>query len=161
MGVAMSSRALHVALTATALVSGIILAGCARQDGGTDAAGAPSLTVTTRGTTPSHTSTAAPTSSTDRPTSSTEAPTLKPPSGPPKTPTDDLPTDIVVGTIVAANSPCFQLVDDEGRNYALYGTGTPAVTKGDTVRVKVTELTLKIDCGPGQEARIVSLDVIG
>ena len=94
------------------------------------------------------------------PLSATDLPTLKPPSGPPSRPTDDLPTDIVVGRITLASAPCLRLVTDDGVAWALYGTDVDRIDRDDVVRVKVAPLRLKIYCGPGQHAHIVSIEVV-
>jgi hypothetical protein len=90
----------------------------------------------------------------------TDLPTLTPPSAPPSRPTDDLPTDIVVGRITLASAPCLRLVTDDGAAWALYGTDVDRIERDDVVRVKVAPLRLKIYCGPGQHAHIVSIEVV-
>lgn len=148
-------RTAGAALLIGVLVTGA-LAACARP-------GDPSSPGASAGATTSAapSGTSGPATTSPPPLSATDLPTLKPPTAPPRSPTDQLPTDLVVGQITQVNGACYQLVDNEGRDWALYGTGVAKVAIGETVRVKVEPLTLKINCGPGQAARIVKLEVVG
>lgn len=84
---------------------------------------------------------------------------LPTPSEPPMTASDQLPTDVVVGTVkVATSGPCYLIETDDGVAYALYGSGG-TVGQGQRVRAKVEPLTQVVSCGPGIRAHIVTLDV--
>lgn len=84
---------------------------------------------------------------------------LPTPPKPPVTASDQLPTDVVVGTVMAASSgPCYHIETDDGIAYALYGSGG-TVERGQRIRVKVVPLVLAIKCGTGIHMRIVTFDV--
>lgn len=84
---------------------------------------------------------------------------LPTPPEPPVTASDQLPADVVVGTVLAASSgPCYLMETDDGIAYALYGSGG-AVARGQRIRVKVVPLVLAVTCGTGIHMRIVTLDV--
>jgi hypothetical protein len=137
--------------TIPAVLAALALAACAQP-------GSPA--------TPGPTSTPAPASPSvsattgQPPASATDLPTLTPPTAPPSRPTDDLPTDVVVGRITLASPPCLRLVTDDGAAWALYGSDIDQIRRDDVVRVKVAPLRLKIYCGPGQHAQIVSIEVV-
>ncbi|MEH0822561.1 MULTISPECIES: hypothetical protein [unclassified Micromonospora] len=100
----------------------------------------------------------------DRPTplSATELPTLPPPTGLPKKPTDNRPTNVVAGRINRGGpGPCYGLVTDDGRQYALHGPGMGSFAAGTTVRVTIAPADPAHDCGPGDAARIVKIDPVG
>jgi len=80
---------------------------------------------------------------------------------PPRTATDQLPSDIVVGWVTQGGSgPCYRLVTDDGQPWALYGDQGLTVAAGETVIVKIKPLVLKINCGPGEHAHIVKMEVV-
>lgn len=86
---------------------------------------------------------------------------MTPPSEIPKTPTDLLPTDILVGTITRGGTgPCYTMETNDGVPYALYGGDGVSLSKGDTVRVTFEPLRLKIYCGEGQHVAIVKLEIV-
>lgn len=70
---------------------------------------------------------------------------------PPKEPTDSLPeTGWVAGMItIGGKGPCYGLISDDGKRYALYGTSGTELAKGDRVKVKLETTPLRIYCGPG------------
>lgn len=89
-------------------------------------------------------------------------PTVAPESAPPKTPTDTLPTDVLVGTVTAGgDGPCYGMETNDGVRYALYGDDGTALKRGDTIRVTVEPLNIKIYCGPGQHVAILKLEIVG
>ncbi|MEV0730339.1 hypothetical protein [Polymorphospora sp. NPDC050346] len=92
------------------------------------------------------------------PLSSTDLPTLRPPSGPPQKPTDQLPDSIVTGLVVrGGNGPCFGVQNDDGKLYALHSSEGVRLQEGTFVRVKVEPLLLRINCGPGEHHSIVEV----
>ncbi|MGC5017167.1 hypothetical protein [Micromonospora sp. DT47] len=100
----------------------------------------------------------------DRPTplSATELPTLRRPTGPPKEPTDTRSTDVVAGRITRGGSgPCYGLVTDDGREYALHGPGMGSFAAGTTVLVTTGPADPAHDCGPGTPASIVKISRVG
>lgn len=93
-----------------------------------------------------------------RPESSVPPPTAVPPSAPPKTPSDDRRADWIAGRITrAGGGPCYGLVTDDGKVYALYSTEKMSLKVGDTVRVQVAPLRLKISCGEGTHRSAVTI----
>ncbi|WP_446212335.1 hypothetical protein [Micromonospora sp. IBSANI012] len=100
----------------------------------------------------------------DRPTplSATDLPTLGPATGLPKKPTDDRPTNVVAGRINRGGSgPCYGLVTDDGRQYALHGPGMGSFVVGTTVLVTIGPADPAHDCGPGDAASIVRISPVG
>jgi len=130
----------------------IVLAGCAAPRG--DASGAPPGT-----SAPPLTATAPP--ETTPPVPPTGLPTMRPPSEPPRTATDQLPSDVVVGWVMNGGSgPCYRLVTDDGQPWALYSDEGMTVPAGATVIVKIKPLLVKINCGPGEHAHIVKMEIV-
>jgi hypothetical protein len=96
------------------------------------------------------------------PDRTTPTPPRRPPSGLPTEPTDNLPTDLVVGTVTAGGSgPCYGMTTDDGVQYALYGRDGVTLTEGDTIRVWIEPLMLQIFCGPGQHVAITKIEIVG
>ncbi|SCG63269.1 hypothetical protein [Micromonospora halophytica] len=96
------------------------------------------------------------------PLSATELPTLPPTPTLPKTPTDSRRTDVLAGRIVRGGSgPCYGLVTDDGREYALYGVGMGSYGTETTVKVTISSAVPRIDCGPGIPASIVKISPVG
>ncbi|SCG63167.1 hypothetical protein [Micromonospora coxensis] len=96
------------------------------------------------------------------PLSATELPTLPPTPTLPKTPTDSRRTDVLAGRIVrGGDGPCYGLVTDDGREYALYGAGMGTYGTGTTVKVTISSAVPRIDCGPGIPASIVKISPVG
>ncbi|WP_346537057.1 hypothetical protein [Micromonospora sp. DPT] len=91
------------------------------------------------------------------PLSATPPPTLRRPAGPPKKPTDNRPTDLIAGRITrGGDGPCYTLVDENEREYALHGPDAGELTEGSFVTLRVTPRTDTVDCGPGIPMRIVT-----
>jgi hypothetical protein len=68
---------------------------------------------------------------------------------------------VVVGTVTLGGSgPCYRIVTDDGQPWSLYGNDGMAVSAGAVVLVKIKPLTLKINCGPGQRAHIVKMEIV-
>jgi hypothetical protein len=83
-------------------------------------------------------------------------PPVNPPANrPPQKPTDTVVPGWIVGTVTAASSgPCYGMVTDDGRQYALYSSAGYAARRGERIRVQVDQLKLKIYCGPGMHASV-------
>ena len=119
-------------------------AGCAGEAGGDGAAPAPSGTSASSPATSAATSAATPL-----------------PGTPPKTPSDDRGTDRIAGRITEdATGPCYGLITDDGKVYALYSTERLALKKGDTVRVRVAPPRLKISCGAGTQMSALEIEKV-
>ena len=79
------------------------------------------------------------------------------PGDPPKTPSDTTQTSFVTGTVVAGGTgPCYGLETDDGKRYALYGSGG-SLSIGQRIRVEIAAQTQAVSCGPGQLVRIVAV----
>ncbi|MET7667819.1 hypothetical protein [Micromonospora luteifusca] len=88
----------------------------------------------------------------------TPLPTLRPPTGPPRHPTDARKANVLAGRITRGGTgPCYGLVTDDGRQYALHGPGMGSFAVGTTVRVTVGPADQTVDCGPGTPATIVTI----
>ncbi|MBY8871875.1 hypothetical protein K7640_08485 [Micromonospora sp. PLK6-60] len=91
------------------------------------------------------------------PLSATDLPTLGRPSAPPRKPTDNRPRDLIAGRIVRGGSgPCYGLVDENDREYALHGPDAGELPIGAFVTLRVAPRTDGVDCGPGIPLRIVT-----
>ncbi|GAB2929212.1 hypothetical protein GCM10027280_15890 [Micromonospora polyrhachis] len=128
----------------------LLMSGCATTEPADDAAGQPSSPTAT-------------TSAATTPTS-TPTPTVRPssaPAIPPKKPTDEQATDRIAGRVTRGGSgPCYGVVTDDGKEYALYGSDTGTLQVDTFVRVTIAPLLLRINCGPGTHASIVELSVV-
>lgn len=151
------------ALAASAgLVLGLAACGDSGEDSKSEAKPKPSASATSGA--PTTSPTAAPPSGTpggESPAPDTtglppKRPPVSPPaSRPPQKPTDTVVPGWVVGTVTAASSgPCYGMVTDDGRQYALYSSDGFAVRRGERIRVQVDQLRLKIYCGPGMHAAV-------
>jgi hypothetical protein len=85
------------------------------------------------------------------------------PSAPPLGPTDAIKkTTWVVGTVTTGGKgPCYGLVTDDGKQYALHTTDGTTLTKGTRVKVNTATSKLKIDCGPGKLVEMVAAVPVG
>ena len=136
-------------------LTGLLLVGCATSTEDDVTVNDPSASPAEG---PSASSTG-PASSSTPPLSRTPPPTLTPPTEPPQTPTDPMPTEWVAGIVTRGGTgPCYGMETDDGKQYALYGTDGVALSRGDTIRVRIAPLRLKIYCGAGQHAQIVKLE---
>jgi hypothetical protein len=133
---------------------GLAAAACGPVDQHDSRAGRPASATPGSGasTSPSATPSASPTP----PATPTPSPPRQtPPSRPPAGPTDQFKPGWVVGTVTAdSTGPCYGLVTDDGKQYALYTTKGFTAHKGERLRVRLGRLALKIYCGPGQHASI-------
>ncbi|MBM0237580.1 hypothetical protein JNW88_11160 [Micromonospora sp. ATA32] len=96
----------------------------------------------------------------DRPTpplSRTDPPILRRPTTLPKGPTDNRPTDLIAGRITRGGTgPCYGLVDENDREYALHGPDAGELRLGSFVTLRIAPPSFSFDCGPGIPMRIVS-----
>lgn len=81
---------------------------------------------------------------------------------PPRTPSDLLPADIVVGTVTTGGrGPCYTIETDDGVPFALYSTAGLVLARGDRIRATVEALTLKIYCGQGRHLLATRIEKSG
>ncbi|MCO1595556.1 hypothetical protein M8C17_10300 [Micromonospora sp. RHAY321] len=157
-------------LTGAGLATLLALTGCAGARSGGDAvsaeqspSGTPSDSAPTSAAAPTGPSDPTPSSPAGRPSrAQTPLPTLGPPTGPPRNPTDARKANVLAGRITrGGDGPCYGLVTDDGRQYALHGTGMGTFAVGTTVRVTVGPADRTVDCGPGTPATIVTISPVG
>ncbi len=142
-------------MTAMALLG---LAACATPDGSPSPSGPP----TTPGATGSPPAATAGPTSTGPGLSNSVPPAMGSATAPPKSPTDPMPADIVVGTVVAdASGPCYEIQTDGGTAYRLYGPGVGTLRKGDVIRATVTPMPAGVSCGAGRAGSIVTWNKVG
>ncbi|MEH1123727.1 hypothetical protein [Micromonospora sp. CPCC 206061] len=97
----------------------------------------------------------------EQPPSTTPPPTSSAPAKPPTTPTDQRPKDILVGKVTrGGEGPCYGMVTDDGKEYALYSAAGTKLTEGDTVKIRYEPLRLKIYCGPGEHVSALEITVV-
>ncbi|WP_245666937.1 hypothetical protein [Micromonospora sediminicola] len=155
----------RTALPAALAVALLATAGCAGNGGSvpdetrpSSPTAPPTSAAPAAPTTPAADAPAASGAPADRPTplSATELPTLRRPAGPPKKPTDNRPTGVVAGWITRGGSgPCYGLVDENGREYAVHGPEAGELREGDFVTLRLTSRDRSVDCGPGVPMRVV------
>ncbi|MFI7577407.1 hypothetical protein [Micromonospora sp. NPDC049497] len=159
-----ATRSLLPAVAAVALAAS--LSGCPGTEKGPAVSGpqtpAPSPSESTGGPTgPATTPTGGPVSPSGRTgpsLSPTRPPTPGPPTAPPSKPTDLRRVDALAGRITrGGDGPCYGLVTDDGREYALHGTGKGTFATGTWVRVTIGPADPAVDCGPGTPATIVKI----
>ncbi|MEU7920186.1 hypothetical protein [Micromonospora zamorensis] len=93
------------------------------------------------------------------PLSRTLPPSIGIPSKPPKPtpPTDLRDSGLIAGHITRGGSgPCYGLVAEDGRAYALHGPGAGNLTEGSFVTLRIVSRSSDIDCGPGIRVSIVA-----
>ncbi|WMF04602.1 hypothetical protein [Micromonospora robiginosa] len=91
------------------------------------------------------------------PLSATRPPIPRRPAGPPKKPTDARPAGVVAGWITRGGTgPCYGLVDENGREYALHGPDAGELREGAFVSLRLAPGDSAVDCGPGVPMRIVT-----
>jgi len=102
----------------------------------------------------------APADSSPPPLSSTQLPTRNP-AKPPKTPTDQVPTDVVLGRVTRGGpGPCYGVVDDDGIEYAVFSTAGVTLAEGKVVRIKYQQLKRAIDCGAGRRVHATKIEIL-
>ncbi|MFY1635657.1 hypothetical protein ACN27F_20680 [Solwaraspora sp. WMMB335] len=93
--------------------------------------------------------------------SSTDLPLLPRPSTPPKTPSDLITGDWLVGTVTRGGTgPCYGLITDDGVEHALHSTDGTELTRHTRIRVKVAPLRIRIHCGPGAHWQMLRAELI-
>ncbi|HEY0697256.1 MAG TPA: hypothetical protein VGD43_05545 [Micromonospora sp.] len=166
-GVLRKRRSRTVAVLAVATFATALLTGCAERP---EEVGMPTESTSAGGPQGSpdgvRVDPSMPVSPPDRPVPSglsrSRPPVLPPPSGPPKTPSDLVTSDWIVGTVTTDGSgPCHGLVTDDGREYAMHSTAGITLRRNTRIRVQVTPSRLRIDCGPGQQVTLVRAEVLG
>lgn len=96
------------------------------------------------------------------PMSTTPPPTQQSPMEPPSTPSDPKPHDVVAGHVVRGGAgPCFGVVTDDGKLYAVHSPSTGELAVGTTVLVKIGPAVADVDCGPGEPITASRIDVVG
>ncbi|MGI5525063.1 hypothetical protein ACQEUX_29575 [Micromonospora sp. CA-259024] len=154
-------------LTSAGLALTLALAGCADTSNGdtVSAEQDPSTTPADEASPSATPPTATPAASSPdgRPARSrTPLPTIGPPTGPPRDPTDLRKKNLLAGRINrGGDGPCYGLITDDGRQYALHGPGMGNFGVGTVVRVTVGPADPAIDCGPGTAASIVKISTVG
>ncbi|WP_433530940.1 hypothetical protein ACQPYA_02045 [Micromonospora sp. CA-263727] len=89
-------------------------------------------------------------------------PLIGAPTAPPSQPTELRRTNVLAGRLSrGGNGPCYTLVTDDGREYALHGTGLGTFVTGTWVRVTTGPPVAEMDCGPGIPASIRKMSPVG
>ncbi|MEV0003278.1 hypothetical protein AB0H28_13455 [Micromonospora sp. NPDC050980] len=150
------------------LALALALAGCADRQEGADvpASERPAEPTGSAASTPEPSPTpptpAAPTpaaSSGRPPLSTTDLPTLRPPTGPPRHPTDQLKPNVLAGRIShGGDGPCYTLVTDDGREHALYGRDKGTWPAGTWVRVTVGPAPAGVECGSARPVGLLRIE---
>lgn len=158
--------------TVASLAAALVLTGCAGSQEEATVPTEPTPSASGPGPEPTSPTGAAPTPSTgptaaapsgrgEPPLSSTRPPTMGPPTAPPSHPTDLRKANIVAGRITRGGAgPCYGLVTDDGREYALHGVGKGSFATGSWVRVTIGPADPTADCGPGTPASIVTISPV-
>ncbi|MCZ7440232.1 hypothetical protein O7598_27800 [Micromonospora sp. WMMC241] len=153
-----------------ALPLALTLAGCADREAGpqegTDVPASERPAEPTAAATPEPATTpptpAAPTpaaSSGRPPLSATDLPTLRPPTGPPRHPTDQMKPNVLAGRIShGGGGPCYTLVTDDGQEHGLYGRDKGTWPAGTWVRVTVGPAPEGVECGPGRPLGLLRIE---
>ncbi|MEH0971949.1 hypothetical protein V6U77_12525 [Micromonospora sp. CPCC 205546] len=125
-------------------------------------AGSADATPDATGAAPSVPGPTSPSGRTGPPLSATRPPTLGPPTAPPRWPSDLRKANVLAGRITRGGAgPCYGLVTDDGREYALHGTDKGTFATGAWVRVTIAPADPAAPCGPGTPASIVKIDPVG
>ncbi|MEU1358918.1 hypothetical protein ABZ356_03650 [Micromonospora zamorensis] len=93
------------------------------------------------------------------PLSRTLPPSIGTPPKPPKPtpPTDLRDSGLIAGHITRGGSgPCYGLLAEDGRAYALHGQGAGNLAEGSFVTLRIASRSSDIDCGPGIRVSIVA-----
>jgi len=156
--------------TATSLVV-VFLAGCSStpaEDTGISVPAPPSASISPS---PSPSPSAAPSVS-PSPSAAPSAPVnsvptgpppgAKKPSGIPKTPTDKIESPgWTEGWITRGGAgPCYGLVDNDGKPYAIYSDAGTELKKGEYVRARLVPARLRISCGEGAQMQMQAVERI-
>ncbi|RIV36167.1 hypothetical protein [Micromonospora radicis] len=148
----------------------LVLTGCADRDGGSGTvAQSPTATAAdASGTAADPTRTAAGDAADGQPPDGrgpfppTGPPLVGSPTAPPSQPTELRRANVLAGRLShGGDGPCYTLVTDDGREYALYGTGQGSFATGTWVRVTTGPATPGVDCGPGLPVTAVKLSPVG
>ncbi|MDG4821584.1 hypothetical protein O7635_06910 [Asanoa sp. WMMD1127] len=119
------------------LVTALAVAGCGAQDQSGGNAAMPTPT----------------------PTGSGPSSAQPPPKVGPSTPSDYIPGDKIAGRVVKGGTgPCYALVTDDGRRYALWSDRGLRLDEGTYITAVVEELKVKISCGEGIHKALVSFN---
>ncbi|MCM0675870.1 hypothetical protein NCC78_14400 [Micromonospora phytophila] len=159
--------AARTALSTVGLALVLALAGCADPEKGATvpADSTPSATPPAGSTGPARPTDASPTPTADRtgpPLSATRPPTMGPPTVGPDKPSDLRRANVLTGRITRGGSgPCYGLVTDDGREYALHGVDKGTFVTGTWVKVTTGPADAATDCGPGTPAGIVKISPVG
>ncbi|MEG3637589.1 hypothetical protein [Micromonospora palythoicola] len=152
--------------SAASLVALLTLAGCGEPDGGTVTAD--QRPTATAGPTGAGDATAdgatgqPPVGRTGGTRSPTEPPLIGKPTAPPSHPTELRKANVLAGRLSrGGNGPCYTLVTDDGREYAMYGTDKGTFATGTWVRVTTAPATAEVDCGPGIPVSILKMSQVG
>ncbi|MGS2613758.1 hypothetical protein ACVCAH_04385 [Micromonospora sp. LZ34] len=150
--------------TVASLAAALALTGCAGFQEEANVPTEPTPSASGSGpepTSPTGPTAAAPSGRGEPPLSSTRPPTMGPPTAPPSEPTDLRKANIVAGRITRGGAgPCYGLVTDDGREYALHGVGKGTFATGSWVRVTIGPADPTADCGPGTPASIVTISPV-
>jgi|RhiMetdeSRZDD1v2_1073273.scaffolds.fasta_scaffold999341_2 hypothetical protein len=153
------SRVARVAALAAALAATVVLSSCARP--GTEESD-PTPTPGGSSASPDAATSATPPAPTGATTDmNTLPPSLPQPGKPPRTPTDPMPSDILVGRVTKGGSgPCYAMETDEGVTYALFWGQGVTLSVGDSVVVRYEQMRALVDCGPGTPVSVVKLEIV-
>ncbi|TCB92792.1 hypothetical protein E0H26_23365 [Micromonospora zingiberis] len=95
------------------------------------------------------------------PLSPTDPPLIGRPTAPPSQPTELRRANVLAGRLSHGGSgPCYTLVTDDGREYALHGVDMGTFATGTWVRVTTGPATTGVDCGPGIRASILTISAV-
>ncbi|MFY1574046.1 DUF5818 domain-containing protein [Verrucosispora sp. WMMD703] len=157
----------RIRVPAACLAMLLALAGCGESDGGTvtadqgptatgsSPAGSPDRPAGDAGAQP-------PVGRTGSPPSPTEPPLIGTPTAPPRHPTELRKSNVLAGRLSRGGSgPCYTLVTDDGREYALHGTDKGTFATGTWVRVTTAPAAAEVDCGPGIPLSILKMSPVG
>jgi len=65
----------------------------------------------------------------------------------------------VVGTVTAGGSgPCYGLVTDNGKQYALHSTAGTTLKKGTRLRVRTKPADARVSCGAGKQVEMLAVE---
>ncbi|MBQ1026327.1 DUF5818 domain-containing protein [Micromonospora sp. C95] len=151
---------------AACLAALLALAGCGEPDGGAvtadqrpTATGSPTVA---GDATAGNATGQPPVGRTGEALSPTDPPLIGTPTAPPRHPTELRKTNVLAGRLSQGGSgPCYTLVTDDGREYALHGADKGTFATGTWVRVTTAPATAEVDCGPGIPVSILKMSQVG